>query len=131
MRLSDDELQSKVEKGDRADDTLDSRAYQRVFDALKKEPYHLPLRFADRVMDRIEAKGNLSKDYFWFGLGLLVFVVGAVVAAVLSNFKLNSGFGTFKFISGYPALFLFGLTFIALIHYIDKRFLSKKVFGIR
>ena len=69
MNLSDEELQSNIEKGYRVDDTLDSRAYQKVFDALKKEPYHLPFHFADRVMKRMEAQKSLSKDYFWFGLG--------------------------------------------------------------
>jgi len=129
MSLSDDELQSKIEKGDRVDDTLDSRAYQKVFHALKKEPYRLPLHFADRVINHLDTQGDLAKDYFWFGLGLFVFIAGAFVAAGMANFKLN--FGVLKFISGYPGLFLFGLAFIALIHYIDKRFLSKKVFGIR
>jgi hypothetical protein len=130
MSLSDEELQNSIEKGNRVDDTLDSRAYQKVFDALKKEPYQLPVHFADRVISRMEAQGGLSKDYFWFGLGLFVFIVGAVVAALLANFKLN--FGALKFISGYPGLFVFGAIFIALIHYIDKLLLNnKKVSGIR
>ena len=129
MSLSDEDLQSNIEKGNRVDDTLDSRAYQKVFDALKKEPYQLPFHFADGVIKRMEAQGDLSKDYFWFGLGLFVFIAGAVVAAVLANFRLN--FGALKFISEYTGLTLFGLAFIALIHYIDKKFLSGKVFGIR
>src|SRR6267143_1749193 len=127
MSLSDEELQRNIEKGYPVNDTLDSKAYQKVFDALKMEPYQLPFHFADGVIKRMEAQGDLSKDYFWFGLGLFVFIAGAVVAAVLANFKLN--LGGLKFISGYAGLFLFGLTFILLIHYIDKRFLSKKVFG--
>jgi hypothetical protein len=129
MSRSDEELQNDIEKGYRVNDTLDSRAYQKVFDALKKEPYQLPFDFADGVLKRMEAQGDLSKDYFWFGLGLFVFIAGAVVAAVLANFKLS--FGDLKFISGYTGLFLFGSIFIALIHYIDKQFLNKKVFGIR
>ena len=131
MNLSDEELQSNIEKGNHVDDTLDSRAYRKVFDALKKEPYHLSSHFADRVMMRMEEQKSLSKDYFWFGMGLFGLIAGAVVAAILANFKLNSGFGTFKFISGYPGLFLFGSIFIALIHYIDTRFLNKEVIGIR
>src|SRR5882762_3140380 len=122
MNLSDEELQSNIEKGYPVNDALDSKAYQKVFDALKKEPYQLPFHFADGVIKRMEAQGDLSKDYLWFGLGLFVFIAGAVVAAMLANFKLN--FGALKIISGYPGLFLFGLAFIALIHYIDKKFLS-------
>ena len=129
MSLSDEQLQTNIEKGHRTEDSLDSKAYQKVFDALKKEPYQLPFHFADRVMKRMEVQEDLSKDYFWFGLGLFIFIAGAVVAAVLANFKLN--FGAFKFISGYPGLLLFGTIFIALIHYIDKQLLNKKVFGIR
>ena len=129
MSLSDEELQSNIEKGNRVDDTVDSRAYQKVFDALKKEPYQLPSHFADGVIKRMEAQDDLSKDYLWFGLGLFVFIAAAVVAALLANFKLN--LGALKFFGGYPGLFLFGSIFIALVHYIDKQFLSKKVFGIR
>ena len=125
MNLADEELQRNIEKGHRIDDSLDSRAYQKVFDALKKEPYYLPSHFADRVMLRIDAQGSLSKDYFWFGLGLVTLIARACVAALLANFKLD--FGTFKFNSGYPGLFLFGVTFIALIHYVDKRFLSRMI----
>jgi hypothetical protein len=125
MSLPDEELQHSIEKGHRIDDTLDSRAYQKIFDALKQEPYHLPTHFADRVMKRMEAQGSLSKDYFWFGLGLFTLIAGAFVAALLSNFKPN--FGAFKFISGYAGLFVFGLTLIMLIHYIDKKFLKRMI----
>jgi len=125
MKHKEEDLQNQFERGDFSGEGIDAQAYQKVFDALKKEPYHLPSHFADRVMLRIDAQESLSKDYFWFGLGLFTLIAGACVAALLANFKLD--FGTFKFISGYPGLFLFGVMFIALIHYVDKRFLSRMI----
>ena len=77
MNPADEELQRNIEKGHRIDDSLNSRAYQKVFDALKKEPYRLPLHFADRVINHLDTQGDLAKDYFWFGLGLFVFIAGA------------------------------------------------------
>jgi FtsH-binding integral membrane protein len=129
MNLPDEELQSNLEKGQPADDSIDSRAYQKIFDTLKKEPYTLPYSFADNVLYRMESKKNLSKDYFWFGIGLLAFAVAAVIAAVLANFRLD--LGAFKFIRGYRGLFLFAVAFIALLHYIDKRFLPKNTIDSR
>jgi hypothetical protein len=125
MNLPDEELQKNIEKGQPAADTLDSRAYKTVFGALAKEPYRLPADFTDNVINRIESQGSLLKDYLWFGLGLLTFIAGAVLAVRKTSFKLD--FGAFKFISGYTGLILFALSFIVLIHLVDKRFLRTLV----
>jgi hypothetical protein len=124
MNYSDDELQDRVEKGV-VDPTADARAYQKIFDALKKEPYHLPDHFADKVVDRALAQRGLSKDYFWFGMGLFSFVVATIIAIRLTDF--NFSFGALKFISGYSGLFTFALAFILLIQYIDRQFIKGKM----
>ena len=126
MNHSDEELQGKIEKGHSADSSPDARAYQRIFETLKKEPYCVPAHFADRIVSLVEARGSsLSKDYFWFGLGLFLFVVATIVAIVLTDFRLN--FGAFKFISGYSGLLVFGAAFILLIQYLDKQLIKNKM----
>lgn len=122
MKLTDEELQNRIEKGHAADN-LDASAYQRVFDALKKEPaFVLPSSFSDNVIKRIEiAKPEASKDNFWLGLGIFGFVLSAVITVVLTGFKFNAG--AFKFLSGYPGLFVFGISFILLLQYFDRKFI--------
>jgi len=124
MNLPDEELQNRIERGNFSDDTLDQKAYQQVFASLKKEPYVLPSSFADQVINRIENKSTLSKDYLWFGLGLLLLVGGAIFAAVQSDFKLN--FGVLRLPSGYTGLIVFGLAFILLLHYLDKQLIQRR-----
>ncbi len=125
MIHTDEELQDKVEKGHWVD-SLDARAYQKVFEALKKEPYDLPTHFADKIISRAEARGSsLSKDYFWFGLGLFSFVVATIIAVLLTDFSLN--FGAFKFISGSSSLLVFSAAFIILIQYLDKQLVKNKM----
>lgn len=125
MINSDEELQAEIEKGHAGGDSPDSKAYQKVFDALKKEPYQLPATFADSVVSRIQASSpGLSNDYFWFGLGIFTFITAALIATTMTDFKIS--FGAFKFVSGYSGLLLFGLAFILLIQWFDKQFVRRK-----
>jgi uncharacterized sodium:solute symporter family permease YidK len=122
MKLTDEELQSQIEKG-HAIDGEDASVYKRIFSALKKEPsFVLPARFSDDIVKRIEmAKPQSSTDNLWFGLGIFGFVLAAIITIVLTGF--NPGAGAFKFLSGYAGLFAFGIVFILLLNFFDKKFI--------
>lgn len=122
MKLTDEELQNQVEKG-QATDGADTSAYQRIFSALRKEPaFVLPSSFSDDIIKRIEiAKPQASKDNLWLGVGFFGFVLAAIITIVLTGF--NPSAGAFKFLSGNSGLFAFGIMFILLLHYFDKKFI--------
>ena len=124
MSLSDEELQKRIEAG-LPEDSIDGKAYRKVFDVLKKEPYSVPVNFADKVLDRLESRGSLSKDYIWFGLGLFVFLVAPVIAVVKTEYRFDVG--AFKFLSSYSGLLLFGAVFVLIIHLVDKRLLERNL----
>jgi hypothetical protein len=125
MTTKDEELQNQIEKSALLGNDPDAYAYKKVFAALKQEPdFQLPVNFADKVVQKIEAKKELSVDFLWFGIGIFLFALAAIVAIVLTNFKVS--FGTLKFISGYPGLFIFGFVFILFIQWLDKKLVQPK-----
>lgn len=126
MNHADEELQSQIEKG-RPGDGADAAAYRKVFSALKKEPsFVLPTSFSDDIIKRIEiVKPQTSNDNLWLGLGVFGFVITAIITIVLTGF--NPGVGAFKFLSGYAGLFAFGIIFILLLNYFDKKFIRPLV----
>jgi hypothetical protein len=127
MTHKDEDLQNKFDRLDFPGEGIDVQAYQKVFDVLKHEPeYALPIYFADRLVTLIESKEKareVSRDNLWLGLGLLSFVVALIVAFVLTDFKVSVG--AFQFLAGYPGLIFFGISFILLLHWIDKKILRK------
>jgi hypothetical protein len=122
MKLTDEELQNRIEKGQSAEDP-DASIYQRVFSALKKEPdFSLPTNFSDVVINRIEVtKPQASNDNLWLGLGVFGFVLATVITIVLTGF--TPGVGAFTFLSGYSGLLFFGVMFILALHFFDKKFI--------
>src|SRR5271163_4524852 len=126
MNYSDEELQHAIENNHTHDNSIDAQAYQKVFNALAKEPYHLPINFADKVVRKLEAgNASLFRDYFWLALGLISFIIATVITIVVTGFTID--FSAFRFISGYSGLFLFGVAFILLIQYLDKRLVGRRV----
>jgi hypothetical protein len=127
MKYEDEDLQNQFDHGDFSDGGIDAQAYRKVFDALKQEPeYTLPVYFADRLITLIESKEKVkevSRDNFWLGLGLFSFAIALIVALALTDFRLS--FGAFQFIAGYPGLVLFGIGFILLLNWIDKKVIQK------
>src|SRR5579872_6741780 len=127
MNRKDEDLQKKFDDGNRPEDGIDAQAFQKVFDALKHEPeFTLPVYFADRLVTLIEAKEDskeITRDNLWLGLGLLSFVIALIVASVLTGFKLSVG--AFQFFAGYPGLIIFGIVFIALLNWVDKKIIRK------
>jgi hypothetical protein len=123
----DEELQKKFDDGDSPVEGVDGQAYQKVFDALKREPdYSLPVYFADRLVNLIESKENskeISRDNLWLGLGLFSLLIALVVAFALTGFKLSVG--VFQFFAGYPGLIAFAIAFIGILNWVDKKILRK------
>jgi hypothetical protein len=121
----DNELQRSIENKEPVGNSADAKAYRTVFDVLAKEPYHLPATFADSVLSKIESRSKFATDHIWMGLGLFSLLVGGLVTCLFLNFRIN--FGSFKFISGYAGLIVFGIFFILAVQLIDKRLIQKNL----
>lgn len=125
MKREEEELQHQAEKGLVNESTEDARAYQRVFDALKKEPdFHVSLPFADRILALLEKKEE-QRDYWWMAAGIFLTVIALIVSLVLTSPHWNAG--VFTFLSGYPGLVAFGIAFILLLQWVDKKIIKKQI----
>lgn len=123
-----EEFKKQLEQAGLREGDKEAQAYQKVFDALSREPdYTLQPNFADRVMARMsfEQKKSSSRDNLFFILGLSLMVIVAVVGAVMAGFKPD--FGAFKFLAGYPGLVIFGIAFILFLHWLDKKLVKKNL----
>jgi hypothetical protein len=124
MKHAEEELQNQIENG-LINESDDARAYQRVFDALKKEPdFHVSLPFADRILAIIEKKEE-KRDYWWMAAGIFLSVIALIVSLVLTSAHWTAG--AFTFLSSYPGLVAFGIAFILLLHWVDKKMLKKRI----
>lgn len=120
----EEELQNQIEQGLRTHDSDDALAYQRVFNFLKKEPdFHVSLPFADRIIALIEKKEE-RKDFGWIAAGIFLTVIALIVALAMTKVKWNTG--AFTFISEYYGLFLFGIAFVLMLQWVDKKFVLKQ-----
>ncbi|MEQ1586181.1 MAG: hypothetical protein ABL895_09905 [Cyclobacteriaceae bacterium] len=119
----EEELQNQIERGSVNHDSEDALAYQRVFNSLKKEPdFHVSLPFADRLLVLIEKKEE-RKDYWWMAAGIFLSVIALIVVLALT--KVNWTTGAFTFISKYAGLVAFGIAFILLLQWIDRKIVKK------
>jgi hypothetical protein len=120
--MNDEELQHKIESDMPIDgiiETDDVVAYRQVFTALKKQPHFtLPDNFADKVVQKAAMKKDV-KDYVWLGAGIFFLLLAFGYTIYLTGFNFDLGF--LKHMAGYKGLFLFGVMFITLLHWIDKR----------
>ena len=133
MSSRDEEIQKNFEKGHIPDaDSVEVKAYRQVFRALKKDPgYALPEHFAAGVVSRLDARKRSqdARDHFWFGAGIF-FIALAFVATILytglrvTRFTLDLGF--LSAMADYKGLALFGLIFILLLNWLDKRLLRSR-----
>ena len=125
MKMQDEELQNRIEKGLHHEESEDARAYKHVFDALKKEPdFHVSLPFADRIIALIDKRED-KRDYWWMGAGIFLTVIALIVSLALT--QANWSAGVFTFLSGYPGLVTFGIAFILLLQWIDKKVVRKRM----
>ena len=127
MKTTDEDLQEQFDQEKYPEDSVDAQAYQKVFEALGRQPeYTLPVYFADRLVNLIEAKEKtkeVSRDNLWLGLGLLAFGIALVVTFVLTEFKIS--FGAFQFIAGNAGFIAFGLAFILMLNWVDRKIIRK------
>lgn len=120
----EEELQNQIERGSVNHDSEDALAYQRVFNSLKREPdFHVSLPFADRILALIEKKEE-RKDYWWMAAGILLSVIALIVVLALTNVHWTTG--AFTFISKYAGLVAFGIAFILLLQWVDRKIVKKR-----
>lgn len=122
--MTDEELQDNIEKGNIFEGP-DARAYMKVFESLRREPsFRLSPDFSKGVIQRINFSSRQSyRDMIWLYLGLASCVVAMFIAVIMTDFKIS--LGAFRFIAGYPGLFVFALFFILALQWIDKKIVRK------
>ncbi len=122
---AEEELQNRIEQGLTNDANIDSEAYQHVFKSLKKEPeFHVSISFADRVVSMLDKKEE-RRDYWWMAAGIFLSVIALIVTFALVKVELTAG--VFAFLSGYQGLIVFGVAFILLLHWVDKKIIKKQL----
>lgn len=129
MNIHDEEMQKNLEAGQPAPgDEIDVKAYRHVFDALRQEPeFVLPHAFANRVIRALvqqQTEKTTTREYVWFGVGIVLLLAAFITAIVLTDFKFDVG--VFTAVKNYKGLFLFAIVFISLLHLLDKRLLRNK-----
>lgn len=119
--MTDEELQKQVEAG-QITGHEDDEAYRYVFTALKQEPaFHVSISFADRILAKLERKEE-QRDFRWLAVGIFLSVIALVVTLVVTK---AWTIGVFSFVSGYQGLIVFGIAFILLLHWVDRKLLRK------
>lgn len=122
--MKDEDIQERTSHGESVPGN-DGQVYRKIVDALQREPqFSLPSSFADRVMLRIEARStNSSSDVVWLYAGVSACILALAVAIWRTGF--TPELGILKFLTGYPALTLFGVVFIAGLQWLDRRLVKK------
>lgn len=121
--MNEEELQHKIESGEPLGNS-DAEAYRQVFNALKTEPeLKISASFADRIVNIVEVrqKKRHVPEMFWLAAGIVLLLIAFGVAVAMTNFKPSMGF--LSAMSSYTGLFIFGIVFIGLLNWIDKRFI--------
>lgn len=121
---NEDELQRSVEEGNVSND-IDAKTYEIVFEGLKKDPnYKLTSGFADRVIELAarQSSGSASTEFIWLGVGIFLLIVAFIVA--MTKITLPSDFGFLSTMSSYVGLVIFGIIFIGLLNFIDRKFIQ-------
>ncbi len=124
MKRTQEELQDLIEKGLFNEWDDEAQAYQRVYDVLKKEPdFHVSPPFADRIVAIIEKKEE-NRAYWWMVAGIFLMVLALIVSFALTNTHWTAG--VFTFISSYAGLVVFGVAFILLLQWVDRKVTKKQ-----
>jgi hypothetical protein len=127
MNRDEEKLQEKIEANNGFDDgNPDTQAYRKVFRALEKPPhYALSDAFADKILHRVEAKEkrSLQVAYAWLVAGILLLIGACAAAVVLTGFTFEAGF--LRSMAGYRGLLAFGLAFVLLLHWVDRRLIHR------
>ncbi len=124
--MKDEDIQERINQGESVPGH-DGQVYRKIVDALQREPkFSLPPSFADRVTLRIQARSSsASSDLVWLYMGITACVLALAVAIWRTGF--TPELGILKFLTGYPALTLFGVVFIAGLQWLDRRLVKKSI----
>jgi hypothetical protein len=123
MNTTDEIIQKQTEEGNAPSNT-DGEAYRLVFNSLCKEPgYKLSVNFAKKVSSIAIVKKSFNWDKFFFIAG----GVGFGIALIYSIVSIQASFsvGVFRFFSSYAGLSAFGIAFVSLLNWLDKKFINK------
>lgn len=128
MSSYEENLQEKIARGEMPPgEDLDVKAYKKVFHALGKDPgFELPADFASRIALQVQSRqqARLSKDYFWFGVGIFFLAIAVLATVLFTGFRLDFGF--LNVMADYKGLAIFGMAFILFLHWLDKRLIKEK-----
>ena len=94
--------------------------------ALTREPdFQLPPTFANKLVSMIEAKqqASRSREVYWIAFAGFLFVVAVGLSVYLTGFK--PSFSAFPFLNNYVGLIVFGVFFIGLLNWLEKRLIKK------
>jgi hypothetical protein len=108
---------------------VDAAAYRRVFDSLNQEPdFALSSKFEERILQAIQANEKVAERTasYWIVAGVVVLIMASIIGAVLVGFK--PSFGAFGFLSRYVGLFVFGVAFISLLQWLDRKIVHRPSF---
>src|SRR5688500_15140580 len=132
MNVNDEELQNELVNGRTPEaDSMDIRAYKKVFRALEKSPgFALQPGFAEKTVARLVAQQQAkpSRDYFWFGAGIFFLIASAIATVLFTGFTLNFGF--LNVMADYKGLAIFGILFVVFLNWLDKRLVVRKHAGL-
>lgn len=126
--INEEELQQRAESGD-FDSGLDSRAYQKVYRALKVEKPAAPLSmsFADDVVQRVKAKQRTRKfleEHLIFLVSIIAIIAAGTYCIATFQFRFNMGFLTR--LSPYSGVLGFGIVLIILLNLLERKFLRAR-----
>jgi hypothetical protein len=99
---------------------------RKIEGVLAREPdFQLPLSFANRLVSMIEEKQKSasSREVYWIAFAGFLFVVAVGLSVYLTGFK--PSFSAFPFLNNYAGLIVFGVLFIGLLNWVEKRYLRK------
>ena len=124
MNINKEEIKKLLEEDNSSPiEHADVDAFSRILTVLEKEEKAIPLstNFSDRVIQKITQKQRKSNRLSWFGYlaGVLGLLLSLIITLALVDFKLDFGF--LKGISSYSGLFLFGISFIVILNFLEKR----------
>ena len=94
--------------------------------ALSREPdFELSAEFTDRLVSMMVAAKRKEErlEIFWIGLGAFLFLITLIVWIVLTDFKIS--LSSFPFLRNHLGLVCFGIVFITLLNWLDKKLVRK------
>jgi hypothetical protein len=128
MNQEEEKLQQAMEQKQQSINNLDQKAYHLVFRSLSLIPgADVSPGFAAAVVVKIEKQKRKAalQELAWMIFAGFLLLISLAVAIVLSGFRIDMGF--LKGLGSYSGVVVFGLFFVLLLHFVDKRLLRKKV----